>query len=127
VLSYVFFGRPADQVGGTSETAFDAAAARLAAGVAERELHDLLGDAMPIDTIEVEADELGNTSAVGFGKYVGPNLFFRYVHVLGDEPADRVGVEYRLNDTFSIGSSVSSVGDGELGDAGIDLILRHDF
>ncbi len=122
VLAYLFFGRPADEIGAANNSAFDAAAARLAAGVAEQELQDLLGDAMPIDTIEIEADEMGNTSGVGFGKYVGPRLFLRYVHVLGDEPADRVGVEYRINETFSIGSSVSSTGD-----TGLDLILRHDF
>jgi autotransporter translocation and assembly factor TamB len=122
VLSYLVFGRPAEEVGAAQEANFDAAAAQLAAGVAEQELHEVLGDAMPIDTIEIEADESGETSEVGFGKYIGPDLYVRYLHVLGDEPADQVGVEYRLNENFSIGSSVSTTGD-----TGLDLILRHDF
>ena len=122
VLAYLLFGRPADEVGAAGGTRFEAAAARLVAGVAERELREVLGDAMPVDAIEIGADEEGNTSELGFGKYLSRNLYFRYVHVLGDEPADRVGAEYRLNDNFSIGSSVSTTGE-----AGLDLILRHDF
>jgi len=122
VLAYLLFGRPAEQVGAAGGTRFEAAAARLVAGVAERELREVLGDAMPIDSIEIGADEEGNTSELGFGKYLSRNLYFRYVRVLGDEPADRVGAEYRLNDNFSIGSSVSTTGE-----AGLDLILRHDF
>lgn len=122
VLAYLLFGRPADEVGAAGGTRFEAAAARLVAGVAERELREVLGDAMPVDAIEIGADEEGNTSELGFGKYLSRNLYFRYVRVLGDEPADRVGAEYRLNDNFSIGSSVSTTGE-----AGLDLILRHDF
>lgn len=122
VLAYLLFGRPADEVGASQSGSMNAAAARLVAGVAERELRDLLGDAMPVDSIEIGADDEGNTSELGFGKYLQPNLYLRYVHVLGDEPADRVGVEYRVNDLISVGSSVSTTGD-----AGLDLILRHDF
>jgi len=122
VLAYLLFGRPADQVGAADGTRFEAAAARLVAGVAERELREVLGDAMPVDSIEIGADEEGNASELGFGKYLSRNLYLRYVRVLGDEPADRVGAEYRLNDNFSIGSSVSTTGE-----AGLDLILRHDF
>lgn len=122
VLSYLLFGRPADEIGGAQGGSMDAAAARLFAGVAERELREVLGDAMPVDSIEIGADDEGNTSELGFGKYLRPNLYLRYVHVLGDEPADRLGVEYRVNDLFSVGSSVSTTGD-----AGLDLILRHDF
>ncbi|MEZ4352827.1 MAG: translocation/assembly module TamB domain-containing protein [Myxococcota bacterium] len=122
VLAYLLFGRPASEIGAAQNTRFGAAAARLVAGVAEQELREVLGDAMPVDSIEIGADAEGNTSELGFGKYLGPNLFFRYVHVLGDEPADRVGVEYRVNDQISVGSSVSTTGD-----AGVDLILRHDF
>ena len=122
VLAYLLFGRPAEEVGASQSGSMNAAAARLVAGVAERELRDLLGDAMPVDSIEIGADDEGNTSELGFGKYLQPNLYFRYVHVLGDEPADRVGVEYRVNDLISVGSSVSTTGD-----AGLDLILRHDF
>jgi autotransporter translocation and assembly factor TamB len=122
VLAYLLFGRPADQVTGAGNTRFDAAAARLVAGVAESELREVLGDSMPVDSIEIGADAEGNTSEIGFGKYLSQNLFFRYVHILGDEPADRIGVEYRLNDAFSVGSRVSSTGD-----AGLDLIFRRDF
>ena len=122
VLSYLLFGRAAEEVAAAGNSRFGAAAARLVAGVAEKELRGVLGDAMPVDSIEIGADAEGNTSEVGFGKYLSPNLFFRYVHVLGDEPSDRVGVEYRVNDTLSVGSSVSTTGD-----AGLDLILRHDF
>jgi autotransporter translocation and assembly factor TamB len=122
VLAYLLFGRPADEVSGTANSRFDAAAARLVAGVAEQELREVLGDAMPIDSIEIGANAEGGTSEIGFGKYFGRNIFFRYVHILGDEPADRVGIEYRLNDQFSVGSSVTTTGD-----AGLDLIFRHDF
>ncbi|HKK51970.1 MAG TPA: translocation/assembly module TamB domain-containing protein, partial [Myxococcota bacterium] len=86
------------------------------------QLREVLGDAMPVDTIEIGADEEGRTSELGFGKYLSRNLFFRYVHILGDEPSDQVSLEYRLNDSFSVGSSVSTTGD-----AGLDLIFRRDF
>jgi translocation and assembly module TamB len=122
VLAYLLFGRPADEVAGSAGTRLDAAAARLVAGVAMQEMGEIMGDAMPIDSIEIGANAEGATSEIGFGKYLSRNLYFRYVHILGDEPAERVGLEYRLNEKFSIGSSVTTTGD-----AGLDLILRHDF
>lgn len=122
VLSYLLFGRSADEVTVAGNTRFEAAAARLVAGVAEQELRDVLGDAMPVDSIEIGADTEGNTSEFGFGKYLSPKLFIRYLHVLGDEPSDRVGIEYRLSDVLSLGSSVSTTGE-----TGLDLIFRHDF
>ncbi len=122
VLAYLIFGRPAESVGAAGGTRFDTAAAQLVAGVAEGELREILGDAMPVDSFEIGTNDAGEANALGFGKYLRPDLHVRYVHVLGDEPADRVGIEYRLNDLISVGSSVSTTGD-----AGLDLILRHDF
>jgi autotransporter translocation and assembly factor TamB len=122
VLSYLLFGRPASEVEAAQGGAFSAAATAVVAGVAERELREMLGDAMFIDTIEIGANNAGETESLGVGRYIGPDVFIRYVHLLGDKPADRAEIEYRINSLFSIGSSASMTGD-----TGLDLIIRHDF
>ncbi len=122
VLSYLLFGRPASEVEAAQGGAFSAAATAVVAGVAERELREMLGDAMFIDTIEIGANNAGETESLGVGRYIGPDVFIRYVHLLGDKPADRAEIEYRINSLFSVGSSASMTGD-----TGLDLIIRHDF
>jgi autotransporter translocation and assembly factor TamB len=121
VLSYLFLGRPASEAGeGTGS--LDAAAAGLAAGIAVKQLAGLLGESLPIDTLDVRIGEQGIPEEVRVGAYVTPNVFMRYGRTFGSSPVDEVGIELRISDQWSIESEM-----GSDASAGADLIWSLDF
>jgi autotransporter translocation and assembly factor TamB len=123
VLSYLFVGRPADQLAGSGEGGgLESAAAALAAGVAARELVALLPGAVPIDTLDLRISESGAPSEVQIGKYLTDRVFVRYGRVLGPEPEDQVRVELRLDEHWSLESDLSSNES-----AGADVIWSLDY
>jgi hypothetical protein len=121
VLSYLFLGRPADEAG-AGNGSLDAAAARLAAGLAVKQVAGLLGETLPIDTLDVRIGEKGIPEEVRVGAYVTPDLFMRYGRTFGSDPVDEVGIELRLSDRWSIESEM-----GSDASAGADLIWSIDF
>lgn len=121
VLSYLFLGRPAGEAGeGTGS--LDAAAAGLAAGIAVKEIAGLLGESLPIDTLDVRIGEQGIPEEVRVGAYVTPNVFMQYGRTFDSDPVDEVGIELRLSDQWSIESEM-----GSDASAGADLIWSIDF
>jgi autotransporter translocation and assembly factor TamB len=121
VLSYLFLGRPADEAG-TGTGSLDAAAAALASGLAVKQIAGLLGESLPIDTLDVRIGEQGIPEEVRVGAYVTPNVFMRYGRTFGSDPINEVGMELRLSDQWSIESEM-----GSDASAGADLIWSIDF
>lgn len=121
-LAYLFLGRPADQLGASERQGMESAATALATGVAAAQVTDLLTAALPIDTLDVKIDENGRPADVKVGKYVADRVFLRYGRTLGPEPEDEVGMEFRLNQNWSVGSEISTDES-----AGADLIWSLDY
>jgi hypothetical protein len=108
IVSYLIFGRPAEQLGASEQSGVNAAAASLAAGMALEELRTVFGDAIPIDTIDVQLDEEEGSQYVEVGKYVARDLFVRYGQTFGPEPKQEVGVSWRVRDHWILESTTSS-------------------
>jgi autotransporter translocation and assembly factor TamB len=120
-LSYLMIGRPAsgdDQEG----QGFDQAAASLAAGVAAAELALLLPGPGLVDTVDFRIGESGTPEEVEVGRYLMDDLFVRYGRGFGEDPKDRVGIELRLDEHWSIESEMTTDQS-----AGADLIWSTDF
>ncbi|MDH3521233.1 MAG: translocation/assembly module TamB domain-containing protein [Myxococcales bacterium] len=121
VLSLLLVGRRADELD-EKAGGFDAAATKLAAGVAASELTALLRDYVPIDTLEVRVGEGGVPEQIGVGKYVWQDLFVRYDRSFGTDPKDEVGIQYRIDEHWSVESEMATDRS-----AGADLVWGIDF
>ncbi len=106
VISYLVFGRPASELGSAEQSGVDRAAFAMAAGMAASELQRVLGDQLPFDTLDVRYAQ-GGAGVVGFGKYVNRDVFVRYGRSLGGETDDEFQVEWRLDERWSVQSTVS--------------------
>ncbi len=123
VLSYLFLGRPADQLAGSGGGGgLDSAAASLAAGVAATEIAQILPTVLPIDTFDIRMAESERPAEVSAGRYVSDRIFVRYGRSFGPEGVDRVRVELRLTDHLSLESDLASDQS-----AGADLIWSTDY
>lgn len=121
-LSYLFLGRPADQLGSEEQRGLESAAAGLAAGVAATQAAQLITQALPLDTVDVRMNEQGRPAELKVGKYVTDRIFVRYGRTLGPDPQDEVRVELRLSPHWSVGTEVSSDDS-----AGADVIWSLDY
>jgi autotransporter translocation and assembly factor TamB len=108
VVSYLFFGRPSNQVGGAQQGGVDLAAAGLAAGMALDELREIFGHSFPVDTIDLRLQEGDEPSKLEVGKYITKDVFVRIGQSFGTEQAQEVGVSYRITDHWRVESNTSS-------------------
>lgn len=108
VASYLFFGRPPNQLGAREQGDVSLAAAGLAAGMALDELREMLGSDLPIDTIDVRIEEGDQPSRVELGKYVAKDVFVRFGQTFGAEAYQELGISYRITDHWLIESTTSS-------------------
>jgi autotransporter translocation and assembly factor TamB len=120
VISYLVFGRPASELGGSEQKGVDHAAAAMAAGMAAAELQRALGDALPFDTLDINYDQSG-AGEVGVGKYIHRDVFVRYGHSLGDEADDEIQIEWRLDEHWSLQNTVSRR------DSGGDVVFTIEY
>jgi autotransporter translocation and assembly factor TamB len=121
VLALLLVGRRADELTQPSGD-FDTAATKLAAGIVANELSSVLQDYTPVDSVDVRIGEDGVPEEVGVGKYVWQDLFVRYGRTFGIEQKDKIGIEYRIDENWSIESEM--VTDRS---AGADLVWSVDF
>lgn len=108
IVSYLFFGRPTDQLGAGEQGSVSTAAAGIAAGMALDELREIFGHQLPVDTIDVRLNEGDEPSRVEVGKYVTKDVFLRYGHTFGSESVEEVGVSYRIDEHWRVESTTSS-------------------
>jgi translocation and assembly module TamB len=121
VVSYLFFGRPASELGQGQSQGVDQVAVKAAAGLAINEFSDLVTQRLPIDTLDIRVGNEGGVTA-GVGKYLTRDVFVRYGRGLGRHGEDTTGVEWRLTDELTLESEITSGGA-----AGADLIWSTDY
>jgi len=121
VLSYLLVGRPADEMDSRGG-GFDAAAAQLAAGMAANEALAVLPGGEWVDSVDFRMGAGGSPEEVGVGRYMTQDLFVRYGRGFGEDAHDRLGIELRLSDHWSVESDLSSDES-----AGADIIWGTDF
>jgi len=121
-LSYLAFGRPADQLGQSERTKLSDTATQVLGHL----LLDLMGsrvaETFAIDRVEVNRAPDGEGTEVELEKRVGDQIIVRYGRSLREGAGDRVEIEYRLNRQWSFQSDVSNSGD-----SGVDLIWTYDY
>jgi translocation and assembly module TamB len=123
IISYLVFGRPADELKGQQGLNAEAAALNLTGQIAANELKNILGEEFGLDVLTLDSSGGDITqSTVAVGKYVTPEVFILYRHRFKADEPDQVEVTYEINRNFSIESQL-----GDEKTTGIDFIWDFDF
>ena len=122
ILSLIAFGKTIDRLSGSERTALSSQGAAIAGNIISGILEKQLGDALGLDTLEVEVgDELGTGSVRG-GRYVTQDLFLSYESRLGEQGGNTVEVEYSLGPRVKLKGSSDDKGQSSL-----DLFWRIEY
>ena len=122
ILSLIAFGKTIDRLSGSERTALSSQGAAIAGNIISGILEKQLGDALGLDTLEVEVgDELGTGSVRG-GRYVTQDLFLSYERRLGEQGGNTVEVEYSLGPRVKLKGSSDDKGQSSL-----DLFWRIEY
>jgi translocation and assembly module TamB len=121
ILSTIVFGRPAQNLDQGQSDQLSAQALALLGQRGAREIGQLLSPQLAPDVVTVH-QEAQYGSSLEAGKYLSPDLYLRYRHNLSTEGGQNVGLEYRINDWFSVESQV-----GDARDSGVDMVYTFDF
>jgi translocation and assembly module TamB len=123
IISYLVFGRPANELNDQQSFNAGQAALNLTGRLAAKELKTILGDAFSLDVLTLESAGGDITQgALAVGKYVTPEIFVLYRYrFMADEP-NQVEITYEINRNFSIETQL-----GDEKTTGIDFVLNFDF
>ncbi len=123
VYSYLFFGQPAEKLGGGEQKVLQQQVAGLVGGAAAQEVTGVLGQELAIDTFQVTPaeGELG-IETVSVGKYLTRDLFVTFQRSFGVEQGNQVLLNYRLSRRFSLQSQF-----GAERTTGFDIFWNYDF
>jgi translocation and assembly module TamB len=120
VIAYLLFGRPASELGESSQSGVDHAAIAMAAGMAAAEFQRMFGEELPFDTLDIRPERTGG-GQIGVGKYLRRDVFVRYGHSVGDDANDEVQVEWRINDHWSVQNTLGRR------TSGVDVVFGIDY
>lgn len=123
IISYLVFGRGADDLSEKESFQASAAALSFAGQIAADKLRDIVGDTLGIDYLNISAGsgELRHGSMT-MGKYVLPRVFVTFRQGFDETVTQKVEVTYEINKYFDLETQI----DNEQTSA-LDLIWKYDF
>jgi len=97
ILSLIVFNQPLNQLGEGDQISLLQRAQSLAGGVIAGELAQSIGNALGVDTFEINlAPEGGSGGQVTVGQQVGQNLYLKVEQIIGQQSQTNFIVEYEL-------------------------------
>ena len=98
ILSLIVFNQPINSVGEAQQVSLAQRAQGLAAGAVASELSKSIGNALNLDTFDIQmSPDSGATAQVTIGQQVGQNLFVKVQQDVGDR-LDELHPEYQLKE-----------------------------
>jgi translocation and assembly module TamB len=134
ILSLIVFNQPINSLGEGQQVSLAQRAEGLAAGAVASELSKSIGNALNLDTFDIQmAPDSGATAQVTIGEQVGQNLFVKVQEDVGDQSSTNFILEYqlkewlRLQSNFLQGSSVQTSLFRRAQGSGADLIFSFSY
>ena len=107
ILSLIVFNQPINSLGEGQQISLAQRAAGLAAGAVATELSKSIGNALNLDTFDIQmAPDSGATAQITIGQQVGQNLFVKVQRDIGDQSSTNFILEYQLKDWLRLQSNV---------------------
>jgi translocation and assembly module TamB len=133
ILSLIVFNQPINQLGEGDQISLLQRAQSLAAGAVVGELSQSIGNALGVDTFEINlAPETGGGPQVTVGQQLGQNLYVKVQQGIGDQSQTNFIVEYeitkwlRLQTNVLQGSSTQQLFQRMQG-SGVDLLFFFSY
>jgi translocation and assembly module TamB len=100
VLSYILFGRPAENASGEDGAMMAKAALALSLSSGDR-LARILGDRFGLDEMRVESSDTGEQASLMIGRYLSPKLYVSYgIGLIGT--GNSLNVRYQISDKWQL-------------------------
>ncbi len=115
------FGKTTDRLTSSEQNALSNQAQKFAGSMAAGWLEQNVGQALGLDTIEVEADDKLGTGRVSVGRYVTQDLFLSYGRQFTEEGGNTVEAEYSLSRHLKL------KGSSDVGATALDLLWRLEY
>jgi autotransporter translocation and assembly factor TamB len=134
ILSLIVFNQPINQLGEGDQISLLQRAQSLAAGAVVGELSQSIGNALGVDTFEINlAPETGGGPQITVGQQVGQNLYVKVQQGIGDQNQTNFIVEYelarwlRLQTNVLQGSSTQQQLFQRMQGSGVDLLFFFSY
>ena len=134
VLALVVFNQPVNELGQGQQVSLAQRAQSLVAGAVVGQLAESIGDALNLDTFEINfAAEGGSGADVTFGEQVGENLYVRVQQGIGERGLTNFVLEYELANWLRLrtnvlqGSAVQQSLFRRAQGSGVDLIFLFSY
>jgi translocation and assembly module TamB len=126
IISLLVLGKTTDRLTKGERNSLGDAAQQLAGGIIAGELEKTLGNALGLDTIEINPAEHAGTGSFKIGRYVTQDLFLSVGHDFGQDSGTSggtsVGLEYSINRHLKVRGSSS-----DQGETAVDVLWRLDY
>jgi translocation and assembly module TamB len=107
ILSLLVFNMPSNELGTAAQVSLAQRAQALAAGAVASQLAESIGNALNLDTFEINlAPEDGGNAQVALGQQIGANVYVRVEQGIGDASTTNFILEYELNDWLRLQTNV---------------------
>ncbi|MGA1874414.1 MAG: translocation/assembly module TamB domain-containing protein [bacterium] len=121
IVSYLVFGRATADLNQRESASLQGEAFALLGRVVATQVLGVLGEKLPVDTIQIRASEEG-TSSLEVGKYLTQDVFVSFGKEFGVEGSEQLRVEYYLYSNITLEAEIRS--DER---SGMDIIWKKDF
>ena len=107
VLSLIVFNRPVNQLGEGEQISLAQRAQSIAAGAIAGQLAQSIGQALNVDTFEIEvAPETGDAAQITIGQQVGQNMYVKVQQGIGELGTTNFIFEYELTEWLRLQTNV---------------------
>ena len=107
ILSLIVFNRPVNQLGEGEQISLAQRAQGMAVGAVAGQLAQSLGQALNLDTFEIEvAPETGDAAQLTLGQQVGQDLYVKVQQGIGEQGTTNFILEYELTDWLRLQTNV---------------------
>jgi autotransporter translocation and assembly factor TamB len=134
ILALIVFNQPVNELGRGEQVSLAQRAQALAAGAVAGQLAESIGDALSLDTFEINlAPESGGGAEVTLGEQVGENLYVRVQQGIGERGLTNFVLEYEILDWLRLrtnvlqGSPIQQSVFRRAQGSGIDLIFLFSY
>jgi translocation and assembly module TamB len=107
ILSLIVFNQPVNQLGEGQQISLAQRAQALAAGAVAGQLAQSIGQALNLDTFEIQvAPETGDAAQLTLGQQIGQNLYVKVQQGIGEQGMTNFVLEYELTEWLRLQSNV---------------------
>lgn len=122
IISLLVLGKTTDRLSNSEQKSFAGQMQGPVGNAVSGVLEKTVGNALGLDTIDIQAGNDSGTGSVSVGRYVTQDIFLSYERETGEETSNTVGVEYSINRRLKLKGTGS-----DKGESAVDILWRIEY